>query len=201
MCKHCHTLPSLLSLLQGNKQRAHALESVRLAMREIRATHNYTVIARPSRAKSTIADSFRNFTAAMWRYVGHLDSATFAAAENALSAYFGASIRANDKRPSQLLNPAGKPEPKSSPRHFRVAPDCFIYDHAPNDPGIIVASVDHARKSISSKLKSARHFSRIAGKRNLSNSAKQLAGVLRDEMIQTANDIEEQLHEYVSIHR
>lgn len=201
MCQHCATLKRHVSAIARGDH--YALDCVRVALREIRAESNYTVITRASRVQRTIADAQRRIVAALWRYMGTHSQANYSEIERSLAAYFAAFQRANSKTKTRLINPAGKPEPIGSPTHFTVAPDCFINDRKKNDPGAIVANVDHAQRAIRNSVKSANHFLRACKKEENSGNlgAAAVAHSFACDYVEHANNVEETLAEYVSINR
>lgn len=201
MCQHCTTLQRFAPALARGEH--IAFDSVRLALREIRAAHNYTVITRASRAQRPIADALRHVVAAIWRYIGTHSQANYNKIERSISAYFAAYQRANEKTKTRQINHAGKPEPIGSPRHFSVSPDCFIHDHKKTDPGAIIANVDHAQRAARNNIRAANGFMRAA-RRNENDGnlrAAALAHSFACDLISHANDIEETLAEYVSVYR
>lgn len=201
MCQHCATLQRHLpALARGDHS---AFDCVRVVLREIRERSNYKVIARSSRAQRSIADALRHVVASLWRYIGTHSQANYNEIERAISAYFAAYQRANEKTKTRHINPAGKPEPFGSPKHFTVSPDCFINDRKKTDPGAIIANVDHAQRAARNNIRAANGFMRAA-RRNENDGnlrAAALAHSFACDLISHANDIEETLAEYVSVYR
>lgn len=198
MCKHCDSLPRYIpAIARGERS---ALDLARVTLAEIRATHNYAVITRASRSKAKMSDALRAVVSALWRFVGSASQANYDVISRAISAYYGATLRANDSTKERVLNPHGKSEPKYGPQHFTLPPDSFVHNAPRYGPAHIIATVDHAQHKIQSSMRSAAHFQRSASKSH-DSEIRALARNVAHDYKERARNISASLAEYVSIYR
>lgn len=198
MCKHCDSLPRYIpAIARGERS---ALDLARVTLAEIRATHNYAVITRASRSKAKMSDALRAVVSALWRFVGSASQANYDVISRAISAYYCATLRANDSTKERILNPQGKSEPKYGPQHFTLPPDSFIHNAPRYDPAHIVSTVDHAQHKIQSSVRSANRALRSA-QHSRDPEIRALSRIVAHEQTSRANNISASLAEYVSIYR
>lgn len=198
MCKHCDSLPRYIpAIARGERS---ALDLARVTLAEIRATHNYNVITRASRSKSKMADALRAVVSALWRFVGSASQANYDVISRSISAYYGATLRANDSTKERILNPQGKSEPKYGPQHFTLPPDSFVHNAPRYDPAHIIATVDHAQNQIARSKHASQRAARSA-KHSTNPEIRALSRIVAHDYKERARNISASLAEYVSIYR
>jgi hypothetical protein len=199
MCLHCDTLLRHVPLLQRNS--AQEVELVALVADEIRSAHKF----RPSTRKPpavTMSEALRALESSAYFFYADQNQSNYNVIVANIAAFWNARAKANDARKSNILNPAGKPEPAHGPAHFTVPPDCFIHGKQNNDPARIVAHIDHARHAITRNNESAeRQFAQAARlAKEGSVDAARLAREFAHDSVHRSNWIEYELTEFRSIH-